>query len=257
MGILNITQDSFSDGGLYLDPQAAKNKAQQMIQQGADIIDIGAESTRPGAKPVSAKDELSRLIPIIEYLSDLDVLISVDTSKAEVMHAAVTAGAHMINDVCALQNDGALECAATLDVPVCLMHMQGTPQTMQSSPQYDDVVGDIIEFFNRRIENCLTVGIKASNIILDPGFGFGKTAEHNFEMLSRFEEFSTLNYPLLAGLSRKSMIASVIDKPAAQRVAASVALSMLACQKGASIIRVHDVDETSDALMMIKKVKHD
>jgi len=255
MGILNITQDSFSDGGLYLDPPSAKVKAKQMLQQGADIIDIGAESTRPGAKPVSATEELSRLIPIIEYVSDLDTIISVDTSKQEVMKAAIDAGAHMINDVYALQNQGALQTVAELNVPVCLMHMQGTPQTMQSSPQYEDVVLDIIDFFKQRIEHCLTAGIKASNILLDPGFGFGKTVHHNFEMLDRFEEFSKLNYPLLAGLSRKSMIASVIDKPADQRVAASVALAILACQRGAAIIRVHDVDETSDALMMLSASK--
>ncbi len=251
MGILNITQDSFSDGGLYLDPSQAKQKALEMIEQGADIIDIGAESTRPGAQPVSSDAELERLLPVIESLADSNIIISVDTSKAEVMRAAVQAGASMINDVRALQNDQTLETVADLNVPVCLMHMQGTPRTMQTAPEYDDVVSDIIEFFKQRITACISAGISKENIILDPGFGFGKTVEHNFSILRRFKEFECLGLPLLAGLSRKSMIAAIIDKPAMQRMPASITLAVLARQRGASILRVHDVAETKDALAMV------
>ena len=251
MGILNITEDSFSDGGLYLDEAKAKDKAQVMIDEGADIIDIGGESTRPGAEPVSLDEELRRVIPLVKFVAGMDIPVSIDTSKAEVMQAAVDAGASMINDVCALQNKGALEAAAELNVPVCLMHMQGSPRTMQDKPRYDDVVKDIIGFFIQRIIRCETAGISKDKIIIDPGFGFGKTVEHNFSILNRLEELQSLGLPILAGLSRKSMIAAIIDKPAEQRVPASVALAILAWQGGANFIRVHDVAETKDALCMV------
>jgi len=251
MGILNITQDSFSDGGLYLDAASAKNKALQMIEDGASIIDIGGESTRPGATPVSIVDELARVIPLIEYVASLDIPVSIDTNKAEVMRAAVNAGASMINDVCALENAGAIQMAADLDVPVCLMHMQGTPQTMQDKPHYDDVVTDINNYFVQRIAACEAAGIDKNNIILDPGFGFGKTVEHNFSILNRLEQFQALDLPILAGMSRKSMIGAIINKPAEQRVSASVALAILAWQNGAQFLRVHDVAETCDALKMV------
>lgn len=251
MGILNVTEDSFSDGGLYLEGDKAKSKAQAMIDEGATIIDIGGESTRPGAEPVSLEDELQRVIPIIEFVSSLDVPVSIDTNKAEVMRAAVEAGASMINDVCALQNNGALATAAELGVPVCLMHMQGSPRTMQQEPQYDDVVNDIIVFFKERIEACKSAGIVPDQIIIDPGFGFGKTLTHNFSILNRLDELQVLGLPILAGMSRKSMIGAIIDKPAEQRVSASVALAILAWQNGAQFIRVHDVAETKDALSMV------
>jgi dihydropteroate synthase len=236
MGILNVTKDSFSDGGLYLYPENAKQQAQKMIDAGASIIDVGGESTRPGAEPVNIDDELNRVIPIIEYLSQLKVPISIDTNKPEVMEAAVAAGASMINDVWALQKAGALEMAAQLEVPICLMHMQGSPQTMQNKPTYNDVVDDIIAFFKERLSSCKAAGISEDKLILDPGFGFGKTLEHNLEMLNRLKEFNLLKLPILAGLSRKSMIGAIINKPADQRVSASVALAILAWLSGASFI---------------------
>lgn len=254
MGILNVTKDSFSDGGLYLNPENAKQQAQKMIEAGASIIDIGGESTRPGAEPVTIDDELNRVIPIIEYVSQLNVPISIDTNKPEVMHAAVVAGASMINDVWSLQKEGALEMASKLEVPICLMHMQGSPQTMQNKPKYNDVVDDIIDFFKERLSSCKDAGITEDKLILDPGFGFGKTLEHNLVMLKRLREFKVLKLPILAGLSRKSMIGAIINKPADQRVSASVALAILAWQSGASFIRVHDVAETKDALDMVVAV---
>ena len=251
MGILNITEDSFSDGGLFLDVVKARQRAEVMIDEGADIIDIGGESTRPGAQPISVEEELERVIPVVEFVTTLGVPVSIDSNKAEVMRAAVAVGASMINDVCALQNEGALEAAAELNVPICLMHMQGTPGNMQDEPQYGDVVSDIISFFKQRIEACETVGISSEQIIIDPGFGFGKTVQHNFNILNRLIELQSLGLPVLAGLSRKSMIAGIIDKPIDQRQSASVALAILARQGGANFIRVHDVVETKDALSMV------
>ena len=255
MGILNVTQDSFSDGGRYYDLEQAKAQAFLMIKQGANIIDIGGESTRPGADPVSLEDELHRVIPVIDYVTSLNIPVSIDTNKAEVMTAAVNAGASMINDVSALQNEGALAAAAELEVPICLMHMQGTAQTMQNEPQYNDVMADIMAFFEQRIEACESAGISKNRLIIDPGFGFGKTKAHNFSILKRLNEFKKLELPVLVGLSRKSIIAAIIDKPADQRVSASVALAMLAYQSGANILRVHDVEETFDALQMFKAVE--
>lgn len=255
MGILNITTDSFSDGGLFIDHDQAKAQAERMLEEGATIIDIGGESTRPGAAPVTEQQELDRVIPVIEWLSQTTD-VSVDTSKAKVMSEAIKAGAAMVNDVCALQNDGALAAVAEFDVPVCLMHMQGTPRTMQANPRYDDVVTDIIKFFEYRISACQLAGIERSRLVIDPGFGFGKTAEHNVALLNRLAELQSMKLPVLAGLSRKSLIAQVIDKPANERMAASVALAIKAWQEGASIVRVHDVAETVDALRMLNFVKN-
>lgn len=250
MGILNVTTDSFSDGGLFIDYDAAKKQAEFMVNAGASIIDVGGESTRPGAAPVSTQEELDRVIPIIEWLAN-QIDVSVDTSKAMVMKEAIAAGAAMVNDVCALKNDGALAVMAESDVPICLMHMQGSPRTMQDSPHYEDVVNDIKSFFSERIASCAAAGINKSRLLLDPGFGFGKTSLHNVNLLNRLRELTTFDLPILAGLSRKSLIAEVIDKPANQRQAASVALAIKAWQEGATILRVHDVPQTVDALRML------
>ncbi|MCE0558727.1 dihydropteroate synthase [Motilimonas sp. E26] len=254
MGILNVTPDSFSDGGQFQFFEQAINQASQMVQQGAAIIDIGGESTRPGAESVSLDEELSRTIPVIEKIAnDLDVWISIDTSKAQVMKEAVAAGAHLINDVCALQEEGALEVAALCNVPVCLMHMQGAPRSMQVAPSYENVAKDITHFFMQRISACREAGIDKSQIILDPGFGFGKTLDHNYQLLQRLKQFSELGYPLLTGLSRKSMFGDWLGRTVDQRLAASLAGVLLCAQQGANIVRVHDVQETSDVLKVLKK----
>lgn len=253
MGVLNITPDSFSDGGKYVNTDDAIISAQRMIDEGADIIDIGGESTRPGAKAVSTVDEINRVIPVIEALyHSTDTSISIDTSKPEVMKLAVKAGANMINDVCALSADGALETAAMLNVGVCLMHMQGSPRTMQKNPIYNNVVDDIKDFFSQRIQACVDAGIAEDKIILDPGFGFGKTLDHNLEILKRFNEFKSFGLPLLAGLSRKSMIGALLnDRNVDGRVVGSVTGAIIATQNGADIVRVHDVLETKDALTIL------
>jgi dihydropteroate synthase len=253
MGVLNITPDSFSDGGQHFDIDKAIESAKLMISQGADIIDVGGESTRPGAHAVSTYDEINRVIPVIEALyHSTDVTISIDTSKPEVMKLAVKAGASMINDVCALSADGALETAARLNVDVCLMHMQGSPRTMQKDPTYNDVVDDIKDFFSLRIEACIEADIAKDKIILDPGFGFGKTLDHNLEILKRFNEFKSFGLPLLAGLSRKSMIGTLLDdRNVGGRVVGSVIGAIIAVQNGADIVRVHDVLETKDALTIL------
>ncbi|MDO6525390.1 dihydropteroate synthase [Motilimonas sp. 1_MG-2023] len=254
MGILNVTPDSFSDGGQFQFFEQAINQASQMVQQGAAIIDIGGESTRPGAESVSLDEELSRTIPVIEKIAnDIDVWISIDTSKAQVMKEAVAAGAHLINDVCALQEEGALEVAALCNVPVCLMHMQGAPRSMQVAPSYENVAKDITHFFMQRISACCEAGIDKSQIILDPGFGFGKTLDHNYQLLQRLKQFSELGYPLLTGLSRKSMFGDWLGRTVDQRLAASLAGVLLCAQQGANIVRVHDVQETSDVLKVLKK----
>ena len=253
MGVLNITPDSFSDGGQHFDTNKAIESANRMIIQGADIIDVGGESTRPGAQSVSIVDEIRRVIPVIEALHrSTDIPISIDTSKPEVMKLAVEASANMINDVCALSADGALEAAAMLNVDVCLMHMQGSPKVMQKDPAYNDVVDDIKDFFSQRIEVCIEAGIAEDKIILDPGFGFGKTLEHNIEILKRFNEFKIFGLPLLAGLSRKSMIGTLLDdRNVDGRVVGSVTGAIIAVQNGADIVRVHDVLETKDALTIL------
>ncbi|KLN64203.1 MULTISPECIES: dihydropteroate synthase [Vibrio] len=256
MGILNVTPDSFSDGGKFRTLADALAQAQRMIDVGVTIIDIGGESTRPGAPDVELEEELQRVIPVIKAIrAQSDVWISVDTSKAEVMRQAAEAGADIINDVRALQEPGALEVAAKTGLPICLMHMQGQPRTMQSNPHYDDLLKEVGEFLQQRIKACSEVGIEREKLILDPGFGFGKTLEHNYQMLSHLEEFHQFGLPILAGMSRKSMIFKLLDKAPAQCVAASVSCATIAAMKGAQIIRVHDFEQTLDAMKIVSMTK--
>lgn len=257
MGILNVTPDSFSDGGLFVKKDAAVNYVKQMIADGAGIIDVGGESTRPGASEVSVNEELQRVIPVIKTIRQFsDIAISIDTSKPEVMREAIQAGATMINDVNALQAANAVETAVELNVPVCLMHMQGKPRTMQSKPEYSDVVKEVIAFLKDRILICRNAGIPSENIIVDPGFGFGKTLEHNLTLFKHLEEFTKLDCALLVGVSRKSMIGAVLDNaPADERLFGSVALATLAAWKNTNILRVHDVKATADALKLCQAVK--
>ena len=255
MGILNVTPDSFSDGGKYFSLEAALNHAGEMIAQGADIIDVGGESTRPHAEPVSASEELDRVIPVIEKIcARHDVHVSVDTSTPEVMRAAAAAGAGLINDVRALRREGALRAAAETGLPVCLMHMQGEPKTMQADPHYDDLVGEIIQFFRERMVLCANSGIGTDKLILDPGFGFGKTPDHNLQLINRLAEFCALGPPVLVGLSRKSTIAKIIGDDTRDRLGGSIAGAVMAVARGASIIRVHDVAPTVDALKVAAAV---
>ena len=260
MGILNITPDSFSDGGDFLSPQAAVERARQMVEEGAAIIDVGGESTRPGAPAVSIQKELDRIVPVIEVLSaELPVPISIDTSKPEVMRAAVAAGAGMINDVRALRLTGALEAAAelnrSLSVPICLMHMQGEPGTMQQQPHYSDVVQEVSAFLAERVQACVRHGIPRERLVVDPGFGFGKRLEHNLSLLKRLDELAKLGLPLMVGLSRKSMIGAVLDRPVTQRLYGSLAAAVLAVARGAVLVRVHDVRATVEALKVYEAVK--
>ncbi|MCK4705889.1 MAG: dihydropteroate synthase [Gammaproteobacteria bacterium] len=249
MGILNVTPDSFSDGGEFDHIDAAVARALEMQIQGASIIDVGGESTRPGAQPVDAALEIARVVPVIEAIRrQSDIPISIDTSKSAVMKAAVQAGANLVNDVNALRVTGAVECCAELGVPVCLMHMKGEPRTMQQNPEYSDVVSDVRDFLLERARACIAEGIASDQILLDPGFGFGKTLEHNLQLLSRLNEFSELDFPILAGFSRKSMLGAILDRPVDQRVIGGVAAAVIAYGKGARWFRVHDVAETSDAL---------
>jgi dihydropteroate synthase len=255
MGILNITPDSFSDGGFFMARNTAVAQARRMAEEGADIIDVGGESTRPGAQAVLAQEELDRVIPVIEAIARaMPVPISIDTSKPEVMRAAVAAGAGLVNDVRALREPAAVETAAALAVPVCLMHMQGEPRSMQQNPVYTDVVGEVRDFLQERIEACVAAGIPRQYIIADPGFGFGKTVEHNLELLRRLGELRALGVPILAGLSRKSLIGTLLGLPVAQRLQASVALAQIAVQNGARILRVHDVQATREAIRMFEAV---
>lgn len=255
MGILNVTPDSFSDGGAFDLLENGLTQTALMLNEGADFIDIGGESTRPGAQEVSEQQELDRVIPIIEAISQrFDTIISIDTSKAQVMNEAVKAGASFINDVRALQEKGALEAAVAANVPVCLMHMQGQPRVMQQNPQYDDVVKDVMAFLQQRISFCCDAGISKDQIIVDPGFGFGKTLEHNYQMLSHFEAFHQLKVAVLAGMSRKSMIGTLLQREISQRLAGNVAVATIAAQKGAQIIRVHDVKETVDAVKVVNMI---
>lgn len=262
MGILNATPDSFSDGGQFNSVDAGLKQAEQMLLDGAHIIDVGGESTRPGAKPVSVQEELDRVIPIVERIaSTLDVSISVDTSTAQVIEAAAKAGAHMLNDVRALQRESALEAAARTNLPVCLMHMQGQPDTMQVNPDYQQVADDVYVFLAQRIQKCSQVGIDTGRIIVDPGFGFGKTLEHNLKLLAKLENLKTLGVPVLVGMSRKSMIGTILkddlqDRPITERVDGSVAAAVIAASKGAHIVRVHDVKQTADAMKIVAAVKH-
>ena len=250
VGILHVTPDSFSDGGLYADLDAAVAHGLAMVAQGADMLDVGGESTRPGAADVSEQDELARVLPVIEALAArTDKPISIDTSKPAVMRAAVAAGAGMINDVYALRREGALDAASALGVPVCIMHMQGEPRGMQDDPHYDDVVGEVHRFLADRLFACELSGIDKRKVLVDPGFGFGKTLEHNLELLRDLQRFTDLGSGVYAGLSRKSMIGTITGRTApADRAAGSVAAALIAVQQGAKLVRVHDVQATVDAL---------
>ena len=248
MGVVNVTPDSFSDGGQYLDPGTALAHARKLIAEGADLVDIGGESTRPGAAPVSEDEELARVLPLLEALRDAPVPISVDTRRARVMREALRAGASMINDVEALESPGALDAVAASDCAICLMHKKGDPATMQRDPSYGDVVAEVKAYLAARIAAAEKAGIARNRITIDPGFGFGKNRAHNLELLRRLAEFGSLGVPLIAGLSRKSMLGGITGKPVGERLAASVAAALLAVQHGAHILRVHDVAETKDAL---------
>ena len=252
MGVLNVTPDSFSDGGRWHGRDAALRHAADMIREGADIIDVGGESTRPGAEAVPEQEELDRVVPVLEALAgEFDVVLSVDTGKAAVMRAAVAAGAGMLNDVYALRQPGALEAAGQLDVPVCLMHMQGEPRSMQTDPRYGDVVAEVERFLLERAEAAVAAGVSRGHIVLDPGFGFGKTAEHNLALLRALPRLAGRGYPVLAGLSRKRLLETLTGRPVDQRLAGSLALAMAAARGGASIVRVHDVAETVDVLRVM------
>ena len=249
MGILNFTPDSFSDSGQFYQLDKALIQIQKMLQAGASIIDIGGESTRPNADEVTLEQELERVVPLVEAVRKrFDCWISVDTSKAQVMVESAKVGMDLINDIRALQEPQALETALGLGLPVCLMHMQGQPRTMQANPYYDDVVGEVLEFLQKRTALCLKEGMKPENIIWDVGFGFGKTVQHNYKLLQQLARFTIEGFPLLAGLSRKSMIGAVLDKTVEQRVMGSAAGALIAAMNGATILRVHDVEQTADAL---------
>jgi dihydropteroate synthase len=255
MGIVNVTPDSFSDGGEFFDADLAIRHGIQLAAEGANILDIGGESTRPGAVSPDTDEELRRVIPVISALSELEnISVSIDTSNPKVMTAAVAAGASMINDVRALQNRGALQAAKDCDVPVCLMHMQGQPQTMQNTPFYENVVAEICVFLQQRINACIVAGIKRENIILDPGFGFGKNLAHNLTVLKKISTFKDLGYPVLAGLSRKSMIVKLLGYEPDSRLTSSIILALRAAENGASIIRVHDVKETIEGFMLSQSI---
>ena len=253
MGILNVTPDSFSDGGKHTNVSQALDHALRMIEEGATFIDIGGESTRPGAPDVSLQEELDRTIPVIEAVSkNTDCVISIDTSKADVMREAVRAGAGLINDVRALQEPGALQAAAEAKVPVCLMHMQGQPRTMQDNPEYEDVVKDVGQFLLQRAQICEEAGISKDAILFDPGYGFGKSLEHNYALVKHLPTLMALGYPVLVGMSRKSMIGNLLNRKVDERLAGSISLATIVAQMGAQIIRVHDVKETADAVNIVK-----
>jgi dihydropteroate synthase len=255
MGVVNVTPDSFSDGGQFLDPGQALAHARRLIDEGADLLDIGGESTRPGAHAVSTEEELRRVLPVLEGLRDAPVPIAVDTVKPDVMRAALATGAAMINDVNALRAPGAVEVVAASEAGVCLMHMQGEPRTMQADPSYGDVVIEVGEFLKGRATAAEAAGIARERIVIDPGFGFGKKAQHNLTLLRRLAEIAALGYPVLAGLSRKSTLGGITGRLPAERTAASVAAALLAVEGGARIVRVHDVAATKDALAVWSAVR--
>lgn len=257
MGILNVTPDSFYDGGHYSNPDAAYEHAQAMIAAGADILDIGGESSRPGATKISVQEELDRVLPTIERIhATHPIAISIDTCKPSVMQAAIQAGVACINDICALQMPGALAAVAQAEIPICLMHMQGDPKTMQVNPHYSqDVIQDIDAFFEQRILACEQAGIARSRLILDPGFGFGKTVQHNLQMVQRIAQFQRHNLPLLLGVSRKSTIGTILDQPPEGRMIGGLTLAIYAVLVGVSIIRTHDVLETKQAFKMVQEMK--
>lgn len=257
MGILNVTPDSFSDGGRFSQRDEALHHAEAMVAAGATLIDVGGESTRPGARPVSVTEELERVAPMVEAIHrHLDVVVSVDTSTPAVMREAARLGAGLINDVRALERDGALDAAAATGLPVCLMHMRGEPGTMQDDPHYDDVTEDVARYLQQRMMACADAGIEVDRIVLDPGFGFAKTLAHNLSLFKHLEALHCLGRPLLVGVSRKSMIGLTLERPVAERLYGSLALAALAMTKGASILRVHDVAQTVDVVRMIAAVQH-
>lgn len=255
MGVVNVTPDSFSDGGRFYEHGRALAHALQLVEEGADLLDIGGESTRPGAADVSADEEMRRVLPLIGELVTRGIAVSVDSSKATVMRAALAAGACVINDVRALQEPAALEVAAAADCGVVLMHMQGTPRTMQAEPHYDDVVADVGRFLVARRDALVVAGIATGRIVFDPGFGFGKTPAHNYTLLARLHELVELGAPLLAGISRKSMLGHATGRPTGERLAASIAAAVLAVERGAAIVRVHDVAATRDALRVVQALR--
>lgn len=249
MGIVNVTPDSFSDGGLYADPALAFDHARRLVAEGASIIDVGGESTRPRATPVTADEEIGRVVPVIERIArELDVLVSVDTSDPAVIEAAVAAGAHLVNDVRGLRRPGALEAAARCGAAVCVMHMQGEPGTMQENPTYVDVVAEVIDYLRGRVAACVTLGMDPRSVLVDPGFGFGKTLAHHVALFNRLEAFRGLGAGLLVGVSRKSMIGAWTGRPVGERLAGSVAAAAIAASRGADIVRAHDVAATVDAV---------
>lgn len=249
MGVLNVTPDSFSDGGQFTQLDLALDHAEQMISQGAAIIDVGGESTRPGASSVSTQQELDRVIPVIEKIAaNLDCVISLDSSCPQVMEAAAQAGASLLNDVRAFQREGALQVAAKTGLPVCLMHMRGEPKTMQQQPHYDSVVEEVQAFLLARVEACLAAGIERNKIIIDPGFGFGKTLDHNLQLLEALAQLKVLDLPILVGMSRKSMIGAILNNDTSERLYGGLALAAIAVRQGANIVRTHDVGPTSDAV---------
>lgn len=256
MGILNVTPDSFSDGGRYTSLELALLRAHEMVSAGASIIDIGGESTRPGAATVGAQQELDRVAPLVERIAaECDVIISVDTSTPAVIRESARLGAGLINDVRSLQRDGALDAAAATHLPVCLMHMRGEPQTMQDEPYYNDVAVEVAVFLQERIDACVAAGIAVERIVLDPGFGFAKNTQHNYELFKRLPELLSLQRPLLVGVSRKSMIGNILQQPVDQRLYGSLALAVMALERGAKILRVHDVVATMDALKIFNAVQ--
>ncbi|MBL4868549.1 MAG: dihydropteroate synthase [Pseudomonadales bacterium] len=255
MGVLNVTPDSFSDGGRHLAIDSAVGRGLEMAEQGAIFIDVGGESTRPGAAPVATDEELARVIPVIEALKrQTTALISIDTSSAKVMEEAYSSGADLINDVRALRQHEALEVCAKLPIPVCLMHMQGEPGSMQDNPSYENVTNQVLYYLKERIKVCERAGINKNRLIIDPGFGFGKSLAHNLSLLKNLREFKQIGVPLLVGMSRKRMIGEVLEKPVEQRMVGSVAVAVIAAMNGASIIRVHDVAETVEAIKMTQAV---
>lgn len=256
MGILNVTPDSFSDGGTHNTPAKALEHARKMIAEGATIIDIGGESTRPGAAEVSPEQEAERVVPVVAAIArESDVWISVDTSKALVIREAANAGAHILNDIRSFSEPSALQAAAQSGLPVCVMHMQGEPRTMQQAPHYQNVVREVYAYLEEQVARCTAAGIEKNHIILDPGFGFGKTLAHNYQLLDKLDVFHNLGLPVLAGMSRKSMIGQLMDIPPDERVAGSVACAVIAAMKGAQIIRVHDVKETVQAMKVVEATR--
>ena len=255
MGVLNVTPDSFSDGGRFARLPLALERVREMVAEGAAIIDVGGESTRPGAPPVGVEEELRRVLPVVEALAaELPVPISVDTGTPKVIREAVAVGAGLVNDVRALRVPGALEAAAAAGVPVCLMHMQGEPGTMQASPRYDDVVGEVVRFLEERVAACEAQGIPRSRILLDPGFGFGKTLEHNLRLLHRLDRVAAVGLPVLVGMSRKSMFGALLDAPVHRRLYGGLAAAVVAVMRGARVVRTHDVRATVEALAVVSAV---